>query len=91
MIAALLSQLSEAGVPSLLTYGPLGIVLAWFMLRAEKGFSKIGDLAHRIDGLTRALLMDMVERESSGRAVKEYATKQIAKIDARNAKVEAQD
>ncbi len=86
MISAIISQLSEAGAPALLTYGPLGIILAWFMLRAEKGFAKIGDLAHRIDGLTKALLVDMVDRDSAGPHVKQYARETIAKIDARNAK-----
>lgn len=68
----------------LFAYGPMGIILAWFMFRAEKVAAKIGDLAHRIDGLTKALLIDMVERESSPK-VREYARETIAKIDARNA------
>ena len=72
----------------LLTYGPLGIVCAWLMWRAEKTEARVAlmlkDLAHRIDGLTRAMLVDMTERESAGERTKEYARQAIARIDARS-------
>jgi len=67
----------------LLTYGPMGIMCAWLMLRAEKIFGDIRSLSHRIDGLTRALLMDLVSRDTIGPATKEQARQEIAKIEAR--------
>lgn len=70
--------------PLLLSYGPLGIMCAWLMTRGEKVFSEIRGLGHRIDGLTRAMLMDMVQRDNVGKVAKEYARGAIAKIDARD-------
>ena len=93
-----LAQLaSDNAVPVLFTYGPIGVVLAWFMLRGEKLVTrigafevtiilKLGDLAHRVDGLTKALLVDMIERESAGEHTKQYAREAIARIDARTEK-----
>ncbi len=81
---SLVAQLAE-NTSVLYTYGPMGVVLAWFMWRGEKLAGKISDLAHRIDGLTRALLVDMIDREASGPHVKKYAQEAIASIDARDA------
>ncbi len=39
--------------------------------------------AHRVDGLTRALLMDLVSRDSTGIQTKAHARQEIAKIEAR--------
>ncbi len=83
----LIAELADNASP-LLTYGPLGAICAWFMFRGEKVAAKIGDLAHRIDGLTKALLVDMVNRENVGVKTKQYAVDTIAKIDARNSKQE---
>lgn len=80
----LISQLASDNSTVLFAYGPMGVVLAWFMWRAERVFSILADLTHRIDGLTKALLVDMVNREDTGLATKRYATEAIAKIDARN-------
>jgi hypothetical protein len=91
-----LAQVAE-NHSALLTYGPLGCFCAWLMWRAErveakiteKVGDKISDLAHRIDGLTRAMLVDMAERETTGRNTKQYARDAIAKIDAREKKADA--
>ena len=85
---SLLAQASDAiqNPQVLFTYGPMGVVLAWFMWRGERLATKIVDLAHRIDGLTKALLVDMIDRDNAGQHVREYAKETIAKIDARNAK-----
>jgi hypothetical protein len=83
---SIIAQAAQAldSSPILLAYGPMGLMLAWFMLRGEKLASKVVDLAHRIDGLTKALLVDMVDRDTAGPHVKQYAKETIAKIDARN-------
>lgn len=80
---AILAQTVIENSSMLLTYGPLGAMCVWFMLRAEKVFTEIRDLAHRIDGLTKALLIDMTNRDTCGVQTKEYAREAIAKIDAR--------
>ena len=84
-IAQLAAQIADSpGV--LLTYGPLGAICVWFMWRAERVFTEIRDLGHRIDGLTKALLVDMANRDTCGFQTKQYAKDAIAKIDARAAK-----
>lgn len=80
---AFFSQIASES-PILFSYGPLGIMCGYLMIRGEKAFARIDALAHRIDGLTRALLMDMVQRDNVGRSTKDYARDAIAKIDARN-------
>ncbi len=44
---------------------------------------RMDSLAHRIDGLTRAMLMDLVTRDSTGAQTKNQARSEIAKIEAR--------
>lgn len=82
----IVAQFVDDAKPLLFAYGPLGLIVAWFMLRAERGFDRVGDLAHRIDGLTRALLMDMIERAHTSETTKRYAEQMIAKIEARSSK-----
>lgn len=77
-----LAQVSDLA-PALLQYGPLGAMCLWFMFRCERLFGEISSLGHRIDGLTKALLVDMANRESCGIQTKVYAKEAIAKIDAR--------
>lgn len=81
MIAAL-AQLVESN-NALYTYGPLGIICVWLMYRDEKRAADHRSLGHRLDGLTKALLVDMTERESCGTNTRRYAHEEIAKIDAR--------
>jgi len=78
-----LAQIAQDNGPMLLTYGPLGAICAWFMLRGEKVVAEIRSLSHRIDGLTRALLVDMAERDNIGPRTRDYCHNEIAKIDAR--------
>lgn len=80
---AVVAQVAADNAGVLLTYGPLGAMCAWLMFRAEKVFTEIRDLAHRIDGLTKALLVDMTNRDTCGAQTKLYAREAIAKIDAR--------
>lgn len=83
MIANLIAQAMPENFGLLLNYGPLGIVLMWFMLRFEKLVVEIRSLSHRLDGLTKALLMDLVSRDSTGPATRAQAQQEIAKIEAR--------
>lgn len=83
----LLAQVATDHASVLFTYGPLGVISAWLMFRAEKLFGEVRTLAHRIDGLTKALLVDMIDRDTCGLATKRYAREEVAKIDARLPKV----
>lgn len=86
-LAIFLAQVNEmAGAnPVLFTYGPMGVILAWFMWRGEKFICELKVLSHRMDGLTRAQLMDLVNRDSCGPQTKKVAEEMLAKIAARNA------
>jgi hypothetical protein len=84
MIHYILDQAAAIDPGSILiSYGPMGVILGWFMLRAEKLVVEIRSLSHRIDGLTKALLMDLVSRDSVGIQTKTQARAEIAKIEAR--------
>jgi len=76
---------SPETVSVLLTYGPLGIILGWFMLRAEQKLEKIPaelrTLGHRLDGLTRALLADVISRDTGNHKAKEIAQKMLTEIE----------
>ena len=82
---SLIAQIAQE-LPPLYTYGPMGIMLAWFMWITKDLPKDVKMLAHRVDGLTRALLVDMAERESCGERTKAFAREEVAKIDARLAK-----
>ncbi len=85
---AVVEQLTAAAPESLLlTYGPLGIILGWFMWRAESKMDKIPaelrTLGHRLDGLTRALLADVISRENTHNPkAREIAQNMLADMDA---------
>lgn len=85
-VLAVIAQVAADNTSVLLTYGPLGVMTAWLMWRSEKVFTEIRDLAHRIDSLTKALLVDMANRDTCGAQTKAYAKEAIAKIDARSQK-----
>lgn len=78
-----LAQITSEGMGALVNYGPMGILLLWFMYRDGKIVPEIRSLSHRIDGLTRALLMDLVSRDTTGPATRAAAQQEIAKIEAR--------
>lgn len=64
-------------------FGLLGIVLGYFMFQGTRLAGEIRGLAHRIDGMTKALLMDLISRDGVGPHAKAEAQKAIAKIQAR--------
>lgn len=77
-LLAVIAQMGADAIASptaLYVYGPLGIVCAFFMLltvalvksmrdESMESRKEIKALAHRIDGLTRQLMMEMVERSA---------------------------
>lgn len=92
MIAVLAQVLADN--PALYSYGPLGIICAFFMWRdvnrenardreRTNFISEIRGLGHRIDGLAKVQLLELVESENAGTNARQYAREAIAKIDAR--------
>jgi hypothetical protein len=67
----------------LATFGLAGLVIAWFMWFVDKLRSELRSLAHRLDGLTRAILMDLLSRDDAGTQAKIMAQQELAKLQAR--------
>lgn len=80
----ILAQMGDINAPALLfAYGPLGIVCAWMMWQFPKMVGEIRNLAHRIDGMTRAMLIDVLSRNGNGNpAAHQAAQEMLAKIEA---------
>ena len=84
----LIAQVSSIDFSSpLFREGTLGVMLAWFMFRFEKWSDRtvkeLRTLSHRQDGLTKALLITELSRDTIGEHGKKAAQEMIAKIEAR--------
>lgn len=77
-----LAQIVEAN--PFAAYGLAGLVIAWFMYFTEKLRVELKGLAHRIDGLTRALLMDLMSRDTTGPHAKAMASEELRRLEARS-------
>lgn len=77
-------------IGALLTYGPLGIICAWLMWRderrdksmreaAEKNVTALGQVAHKLNGLSRALIFNAATHAPNG--IKELAQKELAEME----------
>ena len=64
----------------------LSIVLAWFMFKNERNFDRIGlaleRLSHKFHGMTKAMLIDTMSRESTGPTARRLAQEMINDIEA---------
>ncbi len=84
LAAVSLAQLPEVTAGNaLFAYGPMGIIICWFMFRGEAVLKEIRGLANRIDGLTRAMLVDVLSRDNSGPHARETAQAMLTKIEGR--------
>lgn len=72
----------------LASLGIAGVVIGWMMWFFDKLRQEIKGLAHRIDGLTRALLMDLVSRDTTGPHAREMAREELSKIESRSTRRE---
>lgn len=81
--------------PALYTYGPLGVFCSWLMWRDGKNAEarkaedlaynkEIANLAHRIDGLGKAIWAGLIESNSGQTA--RLARDELAKFDSRVSK-----
>lgn len=81
-----MTTLAQVAVDNpLATFGLAGLVIGWMMIFIDKLRSELRTLSHRIDGMTRALLIDLISRDSIGPLAKQMAREELAKIEARSA------
>lgn len=85
MIDYLLAQMPEASwTNALFAYGPMGVMLGWFMVRGERKMDSVVTelrvLGHRINGMTRAMLADVAARETTGAALKTLVNSELVKL-----------
>jgi hypothetical protein len=74
-----LSQLGEgADVEALAKYGLLGVVLAWFMIKADK---RLGGIEHKMVGLNRTMLIEILSRPTTSERSKQLCRDELRKID----------
>lgn len=82
----LLAQIA-AEHPALYTYGPMGVMLGWFMWRAEKlgnaVVSELRGLRHGQNGLQKALLVVEANRHAQETDAQLIAKRMIAEIEAK--------
>lgn len=90
MLMAILAQVAAENPTALYVYGPLGIMVGWFMWQgtrfAENMKTQIGEVVNRIDTLSKAMMLDVLTRDSSGVHAKSQAREIIAEIDSKQAK-----
>ena len=87
----LLAQGAPPSAMELLTiYGPLGIICGWLMWRDErrdktlreineKQVNALGSVAHKMNGLSRALIFNAATHAPTG--IKELAQKELAEME----------
>jgi hypothetical protein len=72
-------------VSALAIYGPMGIMLIWFAWRAEQKSDKVAEhlnkLGHTIEGMTHAMLADVISRDTSGPEAKRVARQMLTRIE----------
>lgn len=71
----------------LVAYGPMGIMLAWFMWRFEAMIKSFRGLSHQIEGMSKALLVEVMSRPSTTPATRQVATDMLADIERRGNRV----
>jgi hypothetical protein len=83
-------------VSAISVYGPMGLMLAWFAFMGQRFLEKVvstnekafADLltelrriSHRLSGLERAMLADIISRESTGAEAKRIAQQMLTRIE----------
>ena len=58
-------------------YGLLGIVLGWFMLRADK---RLAGIEHKMGGLNRTMLIEILSRENVSKQAKAECRRELRKV-----------
>lgn len=69
--------------PALYTSGPLGVFSlfsGWLMWRVD---SRLGSIEHKLVGLNRTLLVDLISRESVGIQAKALARQELENLSSK--------
>lgn len=84
-----------SGNPALYAYGPLGVMVAWFMLRGETfikevrktredTINELQNYGHKIDGLRIAMLVNTAENDQVSQKLRDFCRLEISRIQAKN-------
>ncbi len=96
MTPPIISQISATAETVMFAYGPMGVMLAWFMVRGEKLIKEVRaskddvikelqDYGHKIDGLRLALLANTISNVNSSESLRRFCDAEMSRIDsARN-------
>jgi hypothetical protein len=83
MIHHIIAQVQSIDLQAVLfAYGPMGVMLAWFMLRGEKLIKEVRDFGHKIDGLRLALLANTISNANTPEALRRFCDAEIARMNA---------
>lgn len=81
-MAIALAQIDAGAHPVLLTYGPLGVMCGWFMLRGEALIKEVRGYGHKIDGLRLAILAQAATASANNPSLRSMLEQEIARINA---------
>lgn len=74
-----LAQIADVNPTTVLVaYGPMGVMLAWFMWRFEAMIKAFRGLSHQIEGMSKALLVEVMSRPSTSPSTRQVATDLLA-------------
>lgn len=79
-IHALIGQVTDMQ-NVLFAYGPMGVMLGWFMLRGEKLIKEVREFGHKIDGLRLALLANTISNANTPNALRRFCDSEIARVE----------
>lgn len=80
----LLAQIADVNPTTLLVaYGPMGVMLAWFMWRFEAMIKAFRGLSHQIEGMSKALLVDIMSRPATSGPTRQVAADMLADMERR--------
>lgn len=77
-LPAVSTFLEGADLETLSRYGLLGLVLAWFMVKADGRLAKI---EHRLGGLSRTQLIEIMSRSTTTPHVRRIALQELRRSD----------
>lgn len=79
-----LAQMAADAPGALLAYGPMGVIMLWFMSRFEVLIKEVRNYGHKIDGLRLALLAQAAASETANPNVRRLAEEEMARIRAKD-------
>lgn len=74
----LVGIIEQASPDALARYGLFGIVLAWFMFRAEK---RLSGIEHKMGGLNKTMLIEIMSRPTTSVRAQRLCKDELRKID----------